>query len=507
MTGYIDGKKIPELTYDQVLRMVRVTVASVHAKPNRRYVTERAGATHLILPERAQAGQVVAATAFGSGGWLIDAGYGHDIWLGGEKVKTITISHGESVDLVCVVDDTEWAVVSTTGAEDFPVYGVRIDTTNHNPETSVEYTDAAVGLTPMRGNDGDFQWGSWQDVFTRMAIRPCVFKDGDVAYYLDPDDFTKKADGTDADITSGDDGDVMIEFPKTYWQFSTAGDYQYVKMSMIPRPGFVCLAHTRGDIELPVIHIGAYHGYTADGKLRSLSGKTVTADLTIDEFRVLAQANGDGYEQFLFYQVLLTQILYVIFFKSLDGQTALGQGYVTADVYAPTGATDQRGMFYGTTSAGVQNKFCGIEDWYGNVLDWVDGIWSTSSTDPPRKLWIATDNFETAPYSGSVDASPRPDNYQEYGSGYAADRDGFVKSIHGTNETGFVTIDGSGSQTTYYCDWALLCAGRVAYFGGYRTYGGYAGPFLLHLLIVPSYSGAGIGGRLTHVEKATGGGT
>ena len=76
------------------------------------------------------------------------------------------------------------------------IYGVKIDTTDSNPETSVTYTDDAVGFIPMRGNDGNFDWGSWELPFKSLGIRPCVFKDGAVNYYLDPNDFTKKIDGS-----------------------------------------------------------------------------------------------------------------------------------------------------------------------------------------------------------------------------------------------------------------------------------------------------------------------
>jgi hypothetical protein len=278
------------------------------------------------------------------------------------------------------------------------IYGVKIDTTNPNPETSVTYTDDAVGFIPMRGNDGNFDWGSWELPFKSLGIRPCVFKDGAVNYYLDPNDYTKKIDGSNADITSGLDGDVMIEIPKMFWKFSENGTDRIIQISRVEREGFVCLAHTRGVNVEDNIYIGAYPGAVIGGKLRSLSGKTPTGSKTHAAFRTDAQANGEGYEQFLFYQMQLLQILYVIFFKNLDGQTALGRGNVDASVLKKTGARNTSGMFYGSTDGTMQIKFCGIEDFWGNIRNWVDGIWSTANTDPARKLWIATDEFNTVPY-------------------------------------------------------------------------------------------------------------
>ena len=385
------------------------------------------------------------------------------------------------------------------------IYGVKIDTTNQNPETSVTYTDDAAGFVPMRGNDGNFDWGSWELPFKSLGIRPCVFKDDAVNYYLDPNDYTKKIDGSNADITSGLDGDVMIEIPKMFWKFSENGNDRIIQMSRVERVGFVCLAHTRGVNVEDNIYIGAYPGAVIGGKLRSLSGKTPTGSKTHAEFRTDAQANGEGYEQFLFYQMQLLQILYVIFFKNLDGQTALGRGNVDASVLKITGARNTSGMFYGSTDGTMQIKFCGIEDFWGNIRNWVDGIWSTKNTDPARKLWIATDEFNTVPYQQDgetwIDADPKPDNYIEYGTGFAVNVDGYVKDIHGANETGFVTVNNAGSETTYYCDSAGLQAGFLGIFGGHWSDAGYAGPFFLFLYYSPVVSHSHVGGRLTFCEK------
>ena len=499
MTGNINGRKIPDTTYEQIVRTVVVTGTAVYARPNSRYITTNSAPTTIHLPDHPQDGQIVSVVCEKGGGWQISLEPGKSILNGRYP--------GRSADLVYLASDDRWVVVALDAfATRRDIYGVRIDTTNQNPETAVEYTDDAVGFVPMRGNNGAFDWGSWQLPFGQLGIRPCLFENGAVNYYLDPDDFTKKVDGTAADITSGNDGDVMIEFPKIYWSFSKVGTDRYVRMSQYPHEGYVCLAHTRGDTERDYIHIGAYKGSVLSGALRSLSGAVPAYNQTHAKFREYAHANGSGYEQYLFYQMVLLQVLYVIFFKSLNGQTALGRGNVDASVRKNTGARNTDGMFWGSTNGTQQIKFCGIEDWWGNQYDWVDGFWSTSSTDPARKLWIATDDFDTVPYrlveEVWVDADPRPDNYREYGTGFATNQDGYIKDVHGTNETGFVTaLPGGGSETTYYCDYAFLRAGCLGYFGGSWATAGDSGPFRLGVNTSPTGVFSTIGGRLTHVEK------
>src|SRR5690606_32143537 len=88
---------------------------------------------------------------------------------------------------------TEGQLLTATPSE-HSIYGVRIDKNNSNPETRVTYIGDAVGFTPMRGNNGNFQWGSWKEVFERFEIRPCVLQNKQVNYYLDPNDFTKRVD-------------------------------------------------------------------------------------------------------------------------------------------------------------------------------------------------------------------------------------------------------------------------------------------------------------------------
>lgn len=517
MTGYIDGKKIPDLKYEDMVPSRKVAGMSIRAAPNVRYITTNGNITTVTLPARAAVGTLVSVVCERGGGWRIKPAPGQVVWNEGYPSDVTGYEIGDSANLVCIVADREWTLDSYNRvSSDAKLYGVRIDTTDPNPETAVVYTDDAVGFSPMRGNNGNFDWGSWEVPFRALGIRPCVLKNGVPNYYLNPDDVSQNANGSAADITSGNDGDVVAEFPKIYWKFGQDGIYRTVQISKVPRDGFVCLAHTRGDTEVDVIHIGRYQGVVADGRLRSLSGKTPTRSQTKDMFRGYAHQNGDGYEQFIFYQMVLLQVLYAIFFKNLDSQTALGRGNCDASVLKNTGARDKSGMFYGISTVGNNEQvvFCGIEDFYGNGWVWVDGIWTTVNTVPPRKLWIATGDLDTVPYvlvdTVWIDLDPRPNNYLEYGTGFAANQDGYVKDVHGTNETGFVTALPGGSETTHYCDYAYLRAGCVGSFGGHWTNAGNVGAFRFTLDYSPANVHSSIGGRLTHIgvkEEGAGGDT
>lgn len=361
----------------------------------------------------------------------------------------------------------------------YKIYGVAIDLTNSNPETAVTYTDDAVGMT-----GGAAAWDS-MNIF--KDIKPCLLKNGVVQYYLNPNDFTKKADGSDADITSGNDGDVMIEIPKTGYSISTAGNTLTVKVTDNPNnAAFKYYAHTRSaEGDRSKLYIGAYLGWNSGGKLRSLSGKMPTGSQTIGTFRTQAQANGAGYDLVSFYPLTLLQCLYLIKYKNLDSQTALGRGYVDGNsAAANTGGTNQKGMFFGETTGKQQMKFLGVEDFWGNHRWWIDGLFSDSNGN----IKTAFQNFND---TGS--------GYTDRGQGATSDIGNYMSKPQGTSQTGFIAKEVSGSGTTYFCDYAYLHASLLPCFGGSWSYASYAGAFSLYVSHAASYSYSNLGGRLMYL--------
>lgn len=305
-----------------------------------------------------------------------------------------------------------------------------------------------------------------------------------VVGYLDPDDFSKFADGTDADITSGDAGDVMIEIPKLGVKIATSGDTLTVQVTDDPnKEGFQYYAHTRQTMgDRDKVYIGAFLASNVSSKLRSLSGKT-PIETSLTEMRTLAQTNGSGYEQIAFYQLTLLQCLFLIKYKNRDSQTALGMGYTASSNASAvqTGGTVAKGMDFGETTGTQQMKFLGIEDFWGNYCQWLDGLVSSSD----YHALTATTNFND---DGT--------GYNDLGKIVISDTYGYMKTPQGTNETGFIIKQGNGSQTTYFADSVFLGRGGIAYFGGGCADGSSVGAFCL---IVLSFPEGKLGGRLMYL--------
>lgn len=339
-----------------------------------------------------------------------------------------------------------------------------IDLANSNPNTCCTYEDKAASMIAKSD--------AWDDFF---GYYPVLMKDGQEVVKLDPNDYTKDLEGNSVDITSGDAGDVMIAFPRRGLRISTSNNVLRVSFTDNQNnPDFKYYAHQYNGNELNKFYIGAYEGFIdGDGALRSLSGKNPTTNVSLLETRAAARENGDGYEQMAFYQLLYLQCIYLIKYKSLDSQTALGRGRVHYDgdyeneadkVPAVTGTMNTVGLSYGTQTGYEGVKFAGIEHTWGSCYKWLEGC----RTDSSRNYQFTTDTF------GSSSA-----NYITVETTFTENSSGYLRTPVGTSEGGFLSNGSGGSSTTYFSDMQFCNASRIANFGGNWDVNDMGGAFLI----------------------------
>lgn len=363
-----------------------------------------------------------------------------------------------------------------------------IDLTDSNPDTCISYADDA---TDMKADSTD-----WDDFF---GYYPCILKDGVEVGKLNKNDFTKFEDGTPADITSGDAGDVMIAYPIHGLTISTIDDKVHISMTDDPNNSeFEYMAHKRGNTLKDVFYLGVYKGYKdRNNKLRSLSDKTPTVSKTLGTFRTYAQNNGkpdgkggSGYDQSGFYQLTYRQCVYILTHKTLNSQAKSGMGCVNSSSSISTGGTETWGMHSELirqtnltylTDGKHHCKEDGIEDYWGNIYEWIEGLYNNSS----RHIMTATENF-----------NDNATGYTDRGQGSSSNLDDYISKPQGGTHTGFIPKEVNGSTTTYFCDFAILYASSFAAFGGSWAYGAYAGAFYLYVDYSASNSGSGLGARL-----------
>lgn len=385
----------------------------------------------------------------------------------GAEKNTVTSVNGMTGDVVIDVDLSNY--VKKTDLKVGTYYKTMtavIDQTNSNPLTCVSYEDDARLME--KGSK------AWDEFFGAKLV---LFKDGKEVRDLKDSELSSLTEA---------DGDVMVKFRRMGLRINTVGDKVYVSMTDNPNsPDFKYYAHSRGDAARDAFYLGAYLGYNQDGKLRSVTGKKPIENSHITNYRILAQANGKGYDLCGFYQLTFLQAAYVLKYGNLDSQTALGQGLVNGGQSATntTGATNGKGVDFGSTNSSEQMRFQYIEDFWGNRMWAIDGV----ATDSNCAIFTATDNFNNS-RNGYLNSGIKGPN-----------NGGYLKKVFGTSELGFLGKEFGGSASTYYADYSNTRSNYFLFFGGVAGDDSDAGAFYCDLYCGASEAFWGLGARLMFI--------
>lgn len=384
-------------------------------------------------------------------------------------------------------------------AKDHYLYGFILDQNESDPDSMVIYIEDNKGFSKafMDYAADRFNYGDWQDTF--IMPKPCMLNtNGTVAYYLDPDDYTKKADGTDSDVANVDfDGNAMNEWGKIFWKVTDNGDGTgtFLFSDKKVNDDFVYWSNIdeNGD-EIPHFYTPLYDGSLINGRLRSLSGQTPMGNRTIQQGLDYAHANNpDGvhmYETDVFCDVQLFIMLCVLISKTTDSQKAFGSGnnnsYVSESNTGikKTGTMDKKGMFWGDQTNVFGVKVFGREHPYGNEYKQMAG-WTMYYGTQKTKMTYGKSDGSTV------------NGYNITGDGYSAINDSeLIGTMGGYISTCKITKNGlipkkiEGSSTTKYCDSMFFYNNGIyyAYFsGGSKEHNG-VGIFQLNLYTAGSYT-------------------
>jgi len=278
----------------------------------------------------------------------------------------------------------------------------------------------------------------------------------------------------------GSNGDVMVEIPKFYYRAYRDGNKYYWWVSPEPKPHFsIHPAFVRDDKILDYVYASAFEGCAYDvsasayitddsqtvdfdagtgDKLASianaqpLSGSSQS--LNIINCRIIAENNDGHLQDFMI--ISAVQLLFAVEHATFDFQSTTeginigicgidsGEGNHSQN----TGHTSSLGNHSGwTTIAEVDlengatggdvypNSYRGIENFFGNIWKWVDGI----NIIADYLVYIADHDFES-----NTDSDPY------YYIGEVPDSNGYMGSplLHPNADFGFLplSIDGSSSS-------------------------------------------------------------
>lgn len=357
---------------------------------------------------------------------------------------------------------------------------------------------------------------------TLYNIKGCILTDaGVVNYYLYPTDWTKKSDGVTASKLNGDDGQVMVQIPKFYYKYNYDSNVHSWSIATIQTSEYdVHPAFIKDGAEVDFRYVGAYEGVlydvsaaaytqgnsgqtkdftaTTGDKLSSVSGFTAVTNGTRAQFRTIAKNRGTGWRQMDYDLLHAIQVLYLVEYGSFYSQSVIGVGisnvsdwaaYNNYYPFAPGGNGNSIGNGTGnnaggTTCAGEASKYIkyrGIEQIFGHIWKWIDGI-NINSNIPyvTNNSTNWADNTSTNYTSGSTLCASN----------------GWQSTLVPSNRFILPLTIGSDSShkiTDYY--WQAS-GWRVFIFGGCAHYGPFDGFFCADVYSSSSSSYSRIGSRL-----------
>lgn len=291
-------------------------------------------------------------------------------------------------------------------------------------------------------------------------------------------------------------GNSLVSIPKFWYKIQKTASALTIQIADGPVQGFhVSPAHRARNAQendKDVVYIGRYHSSSADAsKWKSVSGVIPIASITRAAARTGVHNLGAEYWQLDMSMWITIWMLYIVEFANWDSQAMIGYNCGNNSSKENTGSTDLMPYHTGTMQAskatygvGVQYRY--IEDPWGNVLDWCDGI-TFNNADI-----YCFDNF--ADYS---------DSYQSTGAKLVGTRpttENYIKNWGLSSETGYEwfmypsEVQSAQTEVPDYC--GFNASGVVLDVGGYYYQSAGRGLFYLYGYYAASNSYAYIGVRL-----------
>lgn len=426
--------------------------------------------------------------------------------------------------------------IDYTGLEDIYSYGVEWDSTVADP------TLTRIGNPLLH-----------KSLPVQSQYKGCVANGAAVNYYLNPNDWAQKADGSPS-ILDGTDGTVRVHIPKFYGKSGVEGTKRWVRMSTIKMDDTW--------IEIPEMLVDAYRSTVNQTGNKAVSVVNTTAQfrgggnrtandtyLDTDAFRsdlgkprtkisranMRTYATNAGSEMLCYeYYKWIFYWAWVIEYATLNSQKAytadltaegyrqggLGDGVTTWNSdwntyngyypLTPCGYCNDIGNFTGVKdlvipqtvindSTTVASKTFKVPRWrgfdnpFGDIWTNLDGIILERTADnQPSSVYTTTDP------TAFGDDNTAKGKMTVAGTEIASD--GWTKDYDLGETGGIIPSVVGGSATTYMCDYhycnASSTALRTLFVGGNADYGGDAGLGCFD-------SRAGVGGASAYVGFRT----
>ena len=304
-----------------------------------------------------------------------------------------------------------------------------------------------------------------------------------------------------------DSGNVFVKFPKLWmkWEVDDSdritgykfANYQADDDFFVP-DAFLDPNYVTTDTYLDYFALGKYEMSGSTSKGYSKSGATCLTSITRANARAAARAYGsssnlyNGYQQLDFAQLTLYNLMCMMFYQTSNIQKVYGgrtgSGTVTSwGAASVTGTTDGVDGLNGWNVSTDCVKMLGVENPYGNINKWVDGVYFSSATIYAHRF---PQQYADSTSNGTALGFSRPTSsayIKSLKKGTASKTRSYVYCA----ETGGGASQYCGDYCYYNSSGVVLCAG-----GGWSN-GGLAGLWYLNGYYDASNAYANLGARLS----------
>jgi len=285
---------------------------------------------------------------------------------------------------------------------------------------------------------------------------------------------------------------TLVKIPKFYYKWTRDGVKMKLQIADSPVDGFLTSpAHADredGKGERDFVYVGAYHCATSTYK--STTGVNPANNITRANFRNSIHNLGSDIWQFDFAMYWTICMLYLVEYGDWNSQNTIGYGCGNGSSIENSGLCDSMIYHTGTNASSRtiygHTRYRYIEDLWGNVFDWCDGIYFSSAN-----VYCIKNPASFSDTSGGTLAGTR------------ATSGGWTKAWTNPTATGFEyalypnNVDSNLDGSTYVCDsCSYFASGVLLLVGG--DYGQFQshGLFFLSGYRAASYKSASIGSRL-----------
>ena len=232
--------------------------------------------------------------------------------------------------------------------------------------------------------------------------------------------------------------------------------------------------------------------YECNSNFLSAPGTTPKVSTNLGEFRTGITAIDSKHYQYDIHTYAALKLLYIVEFAHLNTQSKIGAGITSGGTALTIGETDiltyHTGRVDGTADNVSAIQYRWIENLWGNVWNWVDGILIQDGL-----VYICNDRTK---YASSITS-----DYESTGL-YTPTNSNWHKTDQDYNNCYLIPLTTGSSDSTYTCDYYYYSSGlRGLGVGGSCSSGSKAGLFAWSDSNVPGYPSASIGGRAVLVDN------